>query len=180
MKHKKPEMQMIEESTQAFAAAHDALSGTIDAMQEEIQAVQRRFMPKVRELVGKAAGRKADLHALIEANAGLFDKPRTVVFYGIKVGMQKGKGGIEIEDPDHTLVLIRKTYADDKAAALIHTKESPNKEALELLTVAELKKLGCTVKDTTDAVVIKSTTSEVDKIVAALLDGAEEAQQKAA
>ena len=46
--------------------------------------------------------------------------------------------------------------------------------------MAELKKVGCTVVDAGDAVVIKPTDSEVDKLVDTLLKGATETEAEAA
>ena len=54
--------------------------------------------------------------------------------------------------------------------------ESPDKKMLAELPVNELKKLGCTVADTGDVVVIKPTDSEIEKAVAALLKDAVEGE----
>ena len=53
---------------------------------------------------------------------------------------------------------------------LIKTVETPQKKALEKLSAAELKKLGVTVGDDEDVVVVRSMDSEIDKIVKLLLD----------
>lgn len=98
----------------------------------------------------------------------MFDTPRTVVFYGIKVGLQKGKGAIEWDDDAQVVKLIEKHFPE-QADVLIKTTKKPVKKALAQLTVAELKKLGIVVEETGDQVVIKSTDSEIDKLVNALL-----------
>jgi len=44
-----------------------------------------------------------------------------------------------------------------------------SKAALANISVADLKRIGCTITDDIDAVLIKPTDSEVDKLVMALL-----------
>ena len=92
--------------------------------------------------------------------------------YGVKVGFEKGKGRIEWDDDDTVVRLIEKHFPE-QADILIKTKKKPAKKALAQLSVAELKKLGVTVEETGDQVVIKSTDSEIDKLVTALLKGDE-------
>ena len=65
-----------------------------------------------------------------------------------------------------------KKHLPEQADVLIRTKEAPVKEALAQLTAAELKKIGVTIEDAGDTVVIKPVDSEVDKLVDALLKGA--------
>ena len=70
---------------------------------------------------------------------------------------------------------VPKTTIDD-AIAYIRTTDAPDKKMLAELPVNELKKLGCTVADTGDVVVIKPTDSEIEKAVAALLKDAVEGE----
>ena len=126
-----------------------------------------------------AADKRSVLQLQVEQGRHLFVKPRTLVFHGIKVGLQKGKGGIEIRDPDRTVALIEKHYTQSEAELLLRITKKPNKEALEELTADELKKLAVHVVDAGDQVVIKPADSEVDKVVAALLKGATDEAQEA-
>ena len=163
----------IEKLTQTFSAGHDVLAGIVSELSAETEALRRHFLPRIRKAVAATAQAKLILHSAIEQSPALFEKPRTQIFHGVKVGFQKDKGGIEFEDADKVLALIHKIFGDD-ALAYIRTVESPDKKMLAELPVNELKKLGCTVADTGDQVVIKPTDSEVEKTVAALLKGAVE------
>lgn len=165
----------IEKQTTAFAAQHNALAGIVEALQSEQEKLNRRYLPILREAVAKASRAKLSLHNLIFASPEAFEKPRTMIFSGIKVGFQKGKGGIEFDDADKTVALIRKQFGDD-AIAYLRIAESPDKKMLADLPVTELKKLGCTVADTGDVVVIKPTDGEIEKTVAALLKDAVETE----
>ncbi len=48
-------------------------------------------------------------------------------------------------------------------------KRTPIRAALEQLSAAELKRIGVSIKDDDDQVVIRDTANEIDKIVSALL-----------
>jgi hypothetical protein len=167
----------VQKFTKDFADEHDRLAKIVSDLNAESAALQRKYLPTIRAAVGRTAQARLTLFTAIEGSKNLFEKPRTQIFHGVKVGFMKGKGGIEIEDEDKTLALIRKTYGKD-ADAFILTKEVPDKKMLSDLTVTELKKLGCTVGDTGDKVVIRPTDSEIEKTVAALLKDATETEEK--
>ena len=161
-------MEDINQKTKEYSEARGVLEGRVQHLNNMIEEAKRRLLPGIKRAVDAAAEKKAALKAAIEEGAGLFQKPRTVVMYGIKVGLKKGVGEIEWEDADQVIKLIKKHFAD-QADVLIQTKEKPLKKALQQLSVADLKKLGITVEETGDQVVIKGTDSDVDKLVKALL-----------
>ena len=165
----------IELLTKTFADEHALLASIVEDMDAEFEKAKRKYMGALRAAVGRTAKAKLTLHTAIAGTPELFAKPRTQIFHGVKVGFQKGKGGIEFADSDKVVALIRKTFGDD-AIAYIRTVEAPDKKMLADLPVNELKKLGCTVADTGDVVVIKPTDSEIEKAVAALLKDAVEGE----
>jgi hypothetical protein len=169
----------VEAKTKSYADARDAVSAIVTAIEEEIAAVKKRHMARLKKAVGIMAERQAELKATIEDNADLFAKRRTQVFYGIKVGLQKQKGEITWVDESQVIKLIHKHFPD-MADALIKTTEKPIKSALAQLPAADLKKLGVSVTDDTDAVVIRATDSEIDKLVEALLKDEEIKEAKEA
>ena len=94
--------------------------------------------------------------------------------------MAKGKGKICIDDPAMAIKLIRKHFPE-QADVLIKTEEKPVAKAIGQLTVPELKRIGGTVEEAGDQVVIKPTDSEVDKLISALIaDATEEPMDGAA
>ena len=174
-------LDQIESITKTYADSHGELAEKVQSLTDQIEALKRRHLPAIKRAVERAAEHKAALAAAVASTPALFAKPRTVIFHGIKVGLQKGKGGITFADADRVVQLIHKHYPEDEAGALLHVTEKPDKDALGKLPVAELKKLGCEIEDAGDAVVIKPAAGEVDKIVNALLKGAtDEAQEEAA
>lgn len=172
----------IETLTKAFADAHNDLTLIVNALNVEIERAKRARLPDIKRMVARCAEKHDTLKSAIESAPGLFVKPRTYIFHGVKVGLQKGKGGIAWEDDEQVVRLIEKLFKDqpDLLDVLIKTTKKPLANGLEQLDVAELKKLGCTVEETGDVVVIKPVDSAVDKIVRALLkDAVDEAQEAA-
>jgi hypothetical protein len=167
----------IETLTKKYADARERLGGVITELNDLIERAKRERLARIKELVAVAAERQANLHAAIEGSPELFDRPRTVVFHGIKVGYQKGKGVLEISDAQRTLAKIKELY--DCPENYLHIIEKPNKDALAQLPAADLRKLGCTLTETGDQVVIRPVDSEVDKIVNALLKDAAEIEAAA-
>ncbi len=163
----------IEKKTTAYASERQVLTARVQALQEAMEKLRKEHMPKIKLAVGKCAERHADVKALIEANPGLFVKPKTQVFAGIKVGYKKGGGSMDWDDDAQVVKLIRK-HLPDQADLLIKTKETPSKEALENVPASDLKKIGVTLTGAGDQVFIKATDSAVDKLVKALLADAEE------
>lgn len=165
----------IESFTKRYADAREMLAECIEKVNTQIEAIKRAAMPDLKHLVARAATREAELRTLIESNPHLFEKPKTQVFHNIKVGFRKGSGAIDWTD-DAELVARLKKVLGEEAANYIRTTEKPMARALGSLDAATLKKLGCTVEDTGDVVVIKATDSDIEKAVNALLKSATETE----
>jgi len=153
------------------------LSKRVATFQDQIAAINRRFLPGIKAAASRATDSQALLRDAIEGSPDLFVKPRTMTLHGIKVGYQKGKGKIEFDDPERVVELIEKLLPD-LVSALIETKRVPVKDALKNLSVKDLRRIGCTVEETGDQIVIKAADSEVDKLVARILvEGASDLEE---
>lgn len=166
-------MTMIESATNRYAMAYKALAEELDDLNNAIEQIKRLRMKAIREAAGKACEKKSELKVIIQSNPDMFVKPRTVVFSGIKVGFQKGKGTISFDDAETVVERIKKLFPD-RADGLIAVKETPLKTALAELPANELKRLGCSITDDGDEVVIKPIAGDIEKYVADLLKRAEE------
>ncbi len=158
----------IEKLTKEYADDRTRLADRIRFLEDEINTLKRRRLPGIKNCVQSVVEKQETLKAALEDSKPLFVKPRTCVFHGVKVGFQKGKGKLHWAD-DSVVVKLIKKYFPEQVDVLIKTTEKPIKGALENMDAADLKKLGITVNDTDDQVVIKSTDSEIDKFVEALL-----------
>lgn len=158
----------IETKTKEYAVARDAVSAIISVIEEETAVIKKKYLQRLKKSVAVMIERQADLKAAIEDGSPLFTKPRTRVFNGIKVGFQKEKGKMTWADEEQVIKLIHKHF-DDQADILLKKTERPIKDALAPLSAADLKRLGITITNDADTVVIKATDSEIDKFVEALL-----------
>lgn len=163
----------IETLTKGYADQRAILADRVQALQDELETAKRRRLLGIKQALAKAAEVEATLKQALEESSALFAKPKTQVFHGIQVGYRKGKGKIEWEDDEALVAKIKKVYGDD-ADVLLITKVKPSKTALNDLDAADLRKLGVTVEDAGDVVVIKPVDGDVDKLVKALLKDAVE------
>lgn len=171
----------IEKLTKAFSEARQQLADRVRSLEDELQAIKRRRMPGIKNAVNAVMAQQSGLKAAVEGSTALFIKPKTIILHGVKVGFQKAKGKISWADDAQVVKLIKK-HLPDQADVLIKTTEKPLKDALINLPAADLKKIGVTVEETGDQVIIKATDSEIDKFVDNLLkeDNAEKVEGVAA
>ena len=158
----------IERLAKELSDSRANLKELISQLEEEIAAAKKKHLPAIRRFVEKAAGWHQRLSDAIGESPDLFVKPKTVIFHGIKCGYMKGKGEIVWEDTDQVIKLIKKNLPD-QVETLLKITETPIKTALAQLSVADLKKIGVTVIETSDEIFIKPTDSEIDKLINALL-----------
>jgi len=158
----------IEKLTKVFSDARQLLSDRVRALEEEIQTIKRRRMPGIKSAVNAVIEQQSGLKDAVEESRSLFVKPKTITMYGVKVGLQKAKGKIFWADDAQIVRLIKKHFPEQEEI-LIKKTEKPIKEALIHMAAADLKKIGVTVNENGEQVVIKSTDSDIDKLVDALL-----------
>ena len=166
-------IEEIDRLTEVYATARLALSEKMDVVNQELTAVKRRYLRSLRGLADKALAARSDLSAAIDGGRALFEKPRTRVLHGIKVGLAKNKGRFECDDEAKSIALIRKHMNPQTAALLVNVTEKLNKAALNELDAAELKRIGVRVAGAGDELVIKPADGEIEKLVDALLEGAD-------
>ncbi len=171
-------MNEIDKLTRDYAETREDLAGRVAALEEELEAVRKKYMAGIKRCINTAAERGARIRSAVEESRELFGRPKTIVLHGIKVGFQKGKGKLEWEDDDLVVRLIERHFPD-QAEVLIKTTKKPRKDGLNALTVAELKKIGVTAEETGEMIVVRPVDTDVDKIVKALLKDQEENQEAA-
>jgi hypothetical protein len=166
---KKEIIDIISTATRAYSTEREVLAERVNRLHHEIEAVKRRLLPGIKSAAAKAQDAKDSLAAIIELNPEAFDRPRSITISGIKVGLQKQKGKVTWDKADAVVKAIRR-HLPERFDDLVETVEKPRKSAINNLTVAEARKLGCTVTEDTDAVLIKATGDDIDKIVAKILE----------
>lgn len=166
---KKETIETITAATRGYAAERAVLAGRVDRLHREIDAAKRRLLPGIRAAAAKAHDARAKVAALIEANPDAFERPRSITVEGIKIGLQKQRGKVTWENAQAVVKSIRR-HMPDRFDDLVETIERPRKSAINNLTVAEARKLGCTVTEDTDQILIKPAGDDIDKIVAKILE----------
>lgn len=171
----------LEICAKRFAAERQLLNERVQALHDELEQVKRRHLAGVKGAIARCAQAGALLHSGVEQHPELFEKPKTQVFHGIKIGYRKGVGGLDWEDDADVVAKIEKYFKEpEEAEAYLIVKKKPSADALEGLDAATLKKFGITVVETGEQVVVKPVDGDVDKLVKALLKDALEQATEAA
>lgn len=160
-----------------LAQSRRSLSQAVGLAQAAIDEVKTRHLHLIETLASQAGEDFDELYAAVEASADLFKKPRTRELHGIKVGFAKGKGRIEWADAGQVVKLIRR-HLPDQADLLIKSTEAPVKSALNSLPAADLRRIGVTVTEAGDRVVVTPVDGDLDRLVAALLSDPEPANEE--
>ncbi|MBI4652241.1 host-nuclease inhibitor Gam family protein [Candidatus Desantisbacteria bacterium] len=168
----------IEKQTCKYAEIRLRLKEEMTMTEARINTIKNETLPKIKKVLTQMVEAESQLKSMMEDSKDSFDKPRTYIFHGIKVGFQKLKGKILWDDDDTVIKLIRKHFPD-KADTMIRTLEVPNKQVLSDLPVHDLKKIGVVVTETSDEIIIKSTDSAIDKMINALMKDLEKIEDAA-
>lgn len=167
------DMTHIEKLCRAYAEARDALEGEADEIRNLRRRAVRARMRILKTRVANAAATKEALRAAVADRPDLFEKPKTLAVEGIKIGFRKMPGRID-GDEQAAVERIRKHFPN-LAAALIRTRDSINRQAVKNLDGRQLAKIGLAITEVDDEVVVAAATSDLDKLVDALMAEEEEA-----
>ena len=165
----------------ALARAFAAARGATEALAEDIKALQRKALrSRLRALRTRIAEQAASEEALRAAildrpDMELFVRPRTVAVDGIRFGLRKQPGSVEVGDEAQAIGRLRERFPS-RAEALIRVRETLDRAALRKLPAAELAQIGVTMEKATDEVTIAAASGDLDRVVAALLDDAAHAE----
>ncbi len=174
-----PNFEQITRAARHFADARRDLAALVDATNRRMRLIYENNLDEIRALLARATDARCALESLIVAAPDFFAQPRTILVHGIKIGLRKGKGGLEWDDEDQVVRLIKKLLPE-QADVLIRTTERPIKTALAELPASDLKRLGISVEETGDVPVIQPADSAVDKVVKTFFQTAAEELDEAA
>ncbi len=172
-------MNEIEALASEYARRRDALRERVRDAQAEVDAVKRRHFVVLRRRTDAAKNARDDLVAAVESSPELFRKPRTRLLHGIKVGWRKRPGRIEIEDEAATIAAIRRKLGEEDADNLIQVRERLDRRGLRSLSARDLMRIGAVAVADADEPIAIPADSEIDKLVDALLEGAEVEEEAA-
>jgi arsenate reductase-like glutaredoxin family protein len=158
----------LERLAQQYAEARSDLADRVQEVEEAMVAIKRQRLPLIRRALAVAQERREQLAAAIAAAPQLFERPKTIVCHGLRIGYQKGRGSLTWDDDARVCTLIRR-YLPDQADLLIHVTERPDKRALAQLDAAMLRRIGVQLVDVGEQVIIRPLDGELDRLVERLL-----------
>jgi len=163
------DLHTIEKLSKHYAEQRHQLADLLSEIEQSQRDIINENIRHIRRLLAETAAAESELRNALESSPALFEKPRTRVLHGVKVGITKGKGKVEIPDETKTIDRIRKLLPEDQAELLISVKERVDRRVVADLTAADLKRLGIQVIDGGDQIVIRPVDSALDKLIKALL-----------
>ena len=166
------DLTAIEKLTERYADERALLDSLVMELQGTLENVKNARLPKIRKAVAATAASLAHLREALADAPELFDKPKTQIFHGIRVGYRKGKGEVEWNDEALVVARIKEHFGNVGSKAYLVVTERPSKDALKELEPADLRKLGARIEGDGEEVYVKETDGEAEKVVNALLKGA--------
>ncbi len=154
-------MSRIEAQVRVYADAREKLEGRLREFNARVEAVTREAMPELKEMARRVAERHMRLDAALKAAPQLFQRPRTVVFHGMKVGYRRQEGRLEYDDADEVVERVRRLLPNPDP--YLHCVTLPDRTALSGLPTEELARLGCRWVEGGDVVLIKPLAGQLDR-----------------
>jgi arsenate reductase-like glutaredoxin family protein len=159
----------IEALAQRYAESYRELEGAVQTLEDGVRTIKRKLLPTIRRLAEESADHKGALLAAIADAKTLFEKPRTRLMSGVKVGLTKRRGQVVIDDEEATIRRIRELLPYNQAELVIRVRESVHKPAVYDLTGGDLKRLGIKIDADTDEAIAKIAGEDIERMVDALL-----------
>lgn len=164
------ELSAIEHAAARYREARDVLRELATIANTALEDIKRDHLPLLRRALTEVATEEAALReAIASSPAELWRRTRTRTLHGVKLGWAKQRGRVEFDDEAKVVERIRKLLPKDQAELLIRVREAVHKPAVYDLTGADLKRLGITLSDDSDQVLVKDLASELDRALEALL-----------
>lgn len=164
-----PTLAEIEQFTAAYADRRRALVEAVQELESEIAKLKAARWPLIRDIALVVTALHEELGTMIMQSPECFERPRTRIIHGIKVGLKKAKGTVEWDDEAAVIRRIRAQLPPEQVELLVRVSESVHKPAVYDLTAGDLKRLGIRVVDDGDQPVVRSTDGDIDKLLAAVL-----------
>ena len=163
-----PAMKMLIALCRTYNSTRQALKEVHDEIAEERrQAIRRRRRALEARAAEVSVAREA-LRDAIAASPELFEQPRTRSIEGTKIGFRKQPGKFELADEGRTIQRIRERLPG-REDELVRFKESVDRAALKKLDARDLARIGVTLVQSDDEVVIAvAKTDALDRLVEAL------------
>ena len=167
-------LEEITELARDYARAVERLAELSEEIREQQRHAVRQRLRGLKARAAEASAARAVLHDAIDDSRGWFVRPRTRATDGVKYGLRKQPGRVEISDEARSIARIRERLPD-WADTLIRTTERLQRGPLRQLDSRRLASIGIRIEHVDDEVVIAAAATDLDRLVEALLaDGEDE------
>lgn len=160
----------IQQLTEDFADARNAMMAAGDALNVEMEALKQAHLPTLGHCAREATRRMNILYVALEHNRHLFATKgqKSKVFAGIKVGLNAGKAKVVSALSPEELHLLAFDVGLDPDS-LVKAEYSLRQSALNALADDQLAALQLTRIEGTDSPLVKPIDEAAAKIVDALI-----------
>lgn len=163
--------ETLESAALRYRQARDRIAALLVDYQAAVNQVREPRLPALRDALMAVEAAEQILRDAVEASPPtLWQRVRTRIVHGVKVGWQKARGRVEFDDEQKVIERIRRLLPKDQAELLIRPgRESVHRPAVYDLTAADLRRLGIRIVDDCDAIVIRDQQGDIDRLVEAML-----------
>lgn len=162
----------LEDLAEAFAETEAALARSVQECEDDVARTRARHATEVRTRSEALADARAELIREVDANRALFEKPKSRVLAGVKLGLRKAQDDLDLGDEDKLVARIR-SVCPEKADSLIQTKSNVVRKAVKALSKDLLQRLGVRYVAGADEPFAAVEKSDAEKQAEAILDAAE-------
>lgn len=141
----------------------------IAQLEADLEIVKQKHLPGLKKQAAKLAAREAELFSAVEASPELFEKPKTLVIAGTKIGFANSIGSVTFEDEALVVDKIAEHFPK-RFKDLVKTEQTPRKDALRTLAPDDLAKLGCTITGDGPTVIVKRVAGDIEKLINKLIE----------
>lgn len=165
----------IQQLTEDFADARNAMMAAGDAMNVDMEAVKQAHLATLTAAAREATRRMTAIYDAVDHNRHLFAAKgqKSKVFAGIKVGLNAGKAKVVSADGSpvnaEALHQLLTELGHDDMQALVKVEYSARAAALNALAHEELDLFGLTRVEGKDSPLVKPIDEAAAKIVDALI-----------
>lgn len=161
-------LEQIELQAERADEARTTLRNATAELKLQIDAIRADAIEGLRVAVRQFRERAHNLAELVKSHPEVFVRPKSRCVHGWKFGYRKKPGRIDVKDEAKTMDLIRK-HLPELADLLIAKRESVAKDALNQLSVQQLKRIGVSVIDDSDQPFLTPVGDDVAALVDTLL-----------
>lgn len=163
------QFKKIETHAKRYQALLAKLNNTSATIRRKISEATAAHLADLKSTMDEMTGLEKQIKEHLIRNKDLFEKPRTRVIHGLKLGFRKGKGKLIVNDEQKLIERLEKEY-DDNVGVLVRTSKKIVKAGIEKLDAKELKRLGVTMQDADDQVVFDVVEDSMDDLINFLLE----------